>query len=231
MEISERLKEIAGMVTRGNVVCDVGTDHAYLAIYLIENRTVPRVIAMDVAKGPLSKAEHNIKAHGFCNQIEIRLSDGVDRLKEGEAQTVIMAGMGGILICELLTKGKEVLSSVEELILSPHTDAELVRRYLCENGYYIKEEKMLLEEGKYYIIMRAVHGETKPMTLCECRYGKELLQSRNTILREYLQKEYLKLVKLAESLQEVSTENAIRRRKELMEEIQCVKEGLAYYGM
>lgn len=231
MEISNRLKEIAGMVTGGNVVCDVGTDHAYLAIYLIENKTVPRVIAMDVAKGPLSKAEHNIKEYGLDNQIETRLSDGVDRLKPHEAQTVIMAGMGGILICDLLSRGKEVLSTVDELILSPHTDAELVRKYLQADGYYIKEEQMILEEGKYYIIMRVVHGEMEELTLCEYRYGKNLLQSRNHILLEYLQKEYLKFVKLFENLQGVSTANAIRRRKELMEEIQCVKEGLAYYGM
>lgn len=231
MEISNRLKEIAGMVTVGNVVCDVGTDHAYLAIYLIENKTAPRVIAMDVAKGPLSKAEHNIREYGLDNQIETRLSDGVDRLKAHEAQTVIMAGMGGILICDLLSRGKEVLSTVDELILSPHTDAELVRKYLQADGYYIKEEQMLLEEGKYYIIMRVVHGEMEELTLCEYRYGKKLLQSRNHILLEYLQKEYLKFVKLFENLQGVSTANAVRRRKELMEEIQCVKEGLDYYGM
>ncbi len=231
MELSDRLKEIAGMVTGGNVVCDVGTDHAYLAIYLIANKTAPRVIAMDVAKGPLSKAEHNIREYGLENQIETRLSDGVDKLKPHEAQTVIMAGMGGILICDLLSRGKEVLSTVDELILSPHTDAELVRKYLQENGYYIKEEQMLLEEGKYYIIMRVIHGEMEELTLCEYRYGKNLLQSRNHILLEYLQKEYLKFVKLFENLQGVSTANAIRRRKELMEEIQCVKEGLAYYGM
>ncbi len=231
MELSDRLKQIAGMVTGGNVVCDVGTDHAYLAIYLIANKTAPRVIAMDVAKGPLSKAEHNIREYGLENQIETRLSDGVDKLKPHEAQTVIMAGMGGILICDLLSRGKEVLSTVDELILSPHTDAELVRKYLQENGYYIKEEQMLLEERKYYIIMRVIHGEMEELTLCEYRYGKNLLQSRNHILLEYLQKEYLKFVKLFENLQGVSTANAIRRRKELMEEIQCVKEGLAYYGM
>lgn len=231
MEISNRLKEIAGMVTGGNVVCDVGTDHAYLAIYLIKNGTVPRVIAMDVAKGPLSKAECNIKAQGLCDRIETRLSDGVDKLMSGEAQTVIMAGMGGILICDLLARGREVLSAADELILSPHTDAELVRRYLCENGYCIKEEKMLLEEGKFYIIIRAVHGEAEPLTECEYRYGKQLLQSRSSILREYLQREQLKLEKLSGSLQGIFTENAVKRRKELMEEIQYIKEGLAYYGM
>lgn len=231
MEISNRLKEIAGMVTKGNIACDVGTDHAYLAIYLIKNRICPRVIAMDAAKGPLFKAERNIEKYGLCNRIETRLSDGVDKLNPDEAQTVIMAGMGGILICELLSKGERVLSLVSELILSPHTDAELVRRYLSEHGYCIKQEKMLLEEGKYYIILRAAAGETKPLSRCEYRYGKTLLENKDNILREYLMKEYQKLVKIYESLLNISTEHAVRRRKELADEIQCVKEGLQYYDM
>lgn len=231
MELSNRLKEIAGMVTPGNIVCDVGTDHAYLAIYLIESRTAPYVIAMDVAEGPLARAERNIKVHGLSAQIETRLSDGVEKLGTDEAQTVIMAGMGGILICDLLERGKEILSGIDELIVSPHTDAELVRKYLAEHGYCIRQENMILEEGKYYIMIRAVHGEMKALTPCEYRFGRELLQNRSSILREYLQREYEKLTKLSEDLREVSTENAMRRRKELAEEIQCVKEGLAYYGM
>lgn len=231
MELSNRLKEIAGMVTKGNVVCDVGTDHAYLAIYLAENRISPHVIAMDVAKGPLSKAEHNISAHGLCDVVETRLSDGVDKLREGEAQTVIMAGMGGILICQLLSKGEKVLASVKELILSPHTDAELVRRYLSQHGYHISQEKMLVEEGKYYIMLRCVQGETEQMSVCEYRYGKILLERKEPVLGMYLQKEYQKLKTLYENLGGVSTEHAVMRRKALMEEIECVKEGLRYYGM
>lgn len=231
MEISNRLKEIAGMVTRGNVVCDVGTDHAYLAIWLAQNRISPHVIAMDVARGPLSKAEKNIAKSGLEHVIETRLSDGVEKLGVREAQTVIMAGMGGILICRLLSEGEKVLSFVDELILSPHTDVELVRQYLFRHGYCIAQEKMLLEEGKYYIILRCARGEMKPLSLCECRYGRKLLENRDNILLDYLQKEYKKLQRIYESLAEVSTEHAARRRTELEEEIRCVKEGLDYYGM
>lgn len=231
MELSNRLKEIAGMVTKGNVVCDVGTDHAYLAIYLIENGISPHVIAMDVAEGPLSKAEHNISASGLCGVVETRLSDGVDKLRTGEAQTVIMAGMGGILICQLLSKGEEVLASASELILSPHTDAELVRRYLSQHGYCIEQEKMIVEEGKYYIMLRCVHKEAKAMSDCEYRFGRNLLEKKEPVLCGYLQKEYQKLQKLYENLGSVSTEHAARRRTELAEEIKCVKEGLKYYGM
>lgn len=231
MELSNRLKAIAGMVTKGNVVCDVGTDHAYLAIYLIENGISPHVIAMDVAKGPLLKAQRNISAHGLCGAVETRLSDGVDKLLAGEAQSVIMAGMGGILICQLLSRGEAVLSFVDELILSPHTDVELVRRYLTRHGYCISREKMLVEEGKYYIILHCVQKEAEELSDCGYRYGTYLLERKDPVLCAYLQTEYRKLQTLYEKLGSVCTERAAGRRKELLEEIECVKEGLGYYGM
>lgn len=231
MEISNRLRTIAEMVTKGHTACDVGTDHGYLAIYLIEQEISDRVIAMDVAKGPLSKAQANIALYHYEDRIETRLSDGLEKLKADEASTVIMAGMGGILIKNLLEKGREILKSVDEIILSPHTDVELVRRYLLENGYAIQEESMLLEEGKYYIIMKAVWGTQKYEKECEYRYGKELLAKHSPVLREYLEKELVKLSRLHENLVDVSTENSIRRRTELEEEIQCIREGLEYYEM
>ena len=229
MEISKRLQAIAGMVQPGGTACDVGTDHGYLAIYLIEQNISNTVIAMDVAKGPLSKAQTNIALAHLENRIETRLSDGLDKLKAGEAQTVIMAGMGGILITGLLEKGRKILDTVEELILSPHTDIELVRRYLLNHGYAIQEETMLLEEGKYYIIMKAVHGRQKYEKACDYRYGQRLLLKQNPVLREYMEKELDKLEKICESLSDISTENSEKRLMELEEEMQCIKEGLKYY--
>lgn len=231
MEISKRLKTIAGMVSRNSVACDVGTDHGYLAIYLIENKISQKVIAMDVAKGPLSKAEANIKAHRYEDVIETRLSNGLDKLNEGEADTVIMAGMGGILINSLLERGKELLENVNELILSPHTDIELVRKYLLGNGYRIIEEKMLIDEGKYYVIMKAARGNEKYPKLLHYRYGKLLLEAKDETLEKYMKQELDKLYKLQENLKKSDSENARNRIKELDEEIQCILEGLKYYEM
>lgn len=229
MEISKRLQTIAGMVTKGNTACDVGTDHGYLAIYLVEQGISKNVIAMDVAKGPLSKAKENIALYHYEDKIETRLSDGLEKLGKGEASTVIMAGMGGILITGLLEKGKEILKSVDELILSPHTDVELVRRYLLENEYSIQDETMLREDGKYYIIMRAVHGAQSYEKSCEYRYGSKLLISKNPVLKDYMEKELSKLKALRANLTDISTENAKKRQMELEEEIQCIEEGLEYY--
>lgn len=229
MEISRRLQTIAGMVTKGSTACDVGTDHGYLAIYLVEQGICETVIAMDVAKGPLSKAKENIALYHYEDRIKTRLSDGLEKLEKGEAKTVIMAGMGGILITGLLEKGKEILKDVHELILSPHTDVELVRRYLLENEYSIQDETMLTEDGKYYIIMKAVHGAQSYEKLCEYRYGSKLLTGKNPVLKDYMEKELSKLKVLYGNLKDISTENAKKRKLELEEEIQCIKEGLEYY--
>lgn len=231
MEISNRLKTIAGMVSRNSVACDVGTDHGYLAIYLVKQDICKRVIAMDVAKGPLSKAQNNILAYNCNGQIETRLSDGLEKMKPGEADTVIMAGMGGMLINTLLEKGKEVLTTVNELILSPHTDVELVRRYLLANGYLIQEEKMLVDEEKYYVIIKAVHGQDPSYDTCQYRYGKLLLQNKDNVLQDYLHNELKKMSMIKEKIQQTHTESANKRKIELEREIQCVLEGLKYYDM
>lgn len=231
MDISRRLETIAGMVSRDFTVCDVGTDHGYLAIYLIEQGISPRVIAMDVAKGPLSKAQANVGAYGYEDVIETRLSDGVQMLSEGEAQTVIMAGMGGILINRLLENGRKVLNSVHELILSPHTDVCLVRKYLLKNGYTITDEQMMIEESKYYVMIKAEHGVEPAYSECEYNYGKILLQRKNQVLNQYLHKELEKLLLIKENISDVATANAAKRKSELEEEIRLVKEGLGYYEM
>lgn len=231
MEISKRLKAIADMVTRSNTACDVGTDHGYLAIYLVNNNICPGVIAMDVAGGPLGKAVDNIKAYNLGDRISTRLSDGVDKLSPGEAQTVIMAGMGGRLINSLLEKGSGVLSTVDELILSPHTDADLVRHFLLSHGYSITNENMLVDEGKYYIIIRAVHGVEEYAGECEYLFGKLLLEDRNPLLYEYLKKELALAGSIYEHIEKVDTESARGRRNELQKRIKCIQEGLSYYEM
>ena len=113
MELSRRLAAVAGMVTKGNVVCDVGCDHGYVSIYLVQEGISPHVIAMDVREGPLSHAKEHIRMYGLCNYIETRLSDGVEKLEMGEADTLILAGMGGRLMEAIITRGIAKVEPVE----------------------------------------------------------------------------------------------------------------------
>lgn len=229
MDLSVRLSEIASMVTPGGVVADVGTDHGYLSIYLAQTGRAAHVIAMDVAKGPLSTAVSNIRKAGLCEKIETRLSDGLEKLKYNEADTVVMAGMGGNLMIRLLSAGRKVLEGVKELILSPQSEIELVRIFLMENSYIIEEEKMLTEDSKTYVIMRVCHGIMDYTRRCELKYGRKLLESRNPVLYENMLKEKEILLTIRKSLEGKNTESVRVRLSELDNDLECIHEGMEYY--
>lgn len=156
MQISKRLEAVAGMVTPGLTLADVGTDHAYIPIYLVENQTVSRAVAMDIGRGPLARAQEHIRAHGLEAQIETRLSDGLGALEPGEVQSIVIAGMGGPLAVRILTMGAAQAAACREVILQPQSDLRLVRSYLCNAGYRIVQEELVCEEGKFYPMMKCV---------------------------------------------------------------------------
>ena len=150
--ISNRLKAIGDLVPKGSVVCDIGCDHALLPVYLLEEGIASFAIAMDVGEGPLSSARANITEHGLLDKVELRLSDGFSALKPGECNCAVLAGMGGLLMKDILIRGKSVWESLDLLILSPHRDEAVIREYMggfCEFSY-----DLFLKDGKeFYTIM------------------------------------------------------------------------------
>lgn len=187
MELSQRLKAVAGLVTPGNRLADVGTDHGYIPIYLVETGKIPGGIAMDVNRGPLLRARAHIAEYGLEYRIETRLSDGLDALGEGEADTVVIAGMGGALTVRILERGIHLLPSFKELILQPQSELCKVREWLLAHGLAIEDEEMVREDGKYYPMMRVVNTEAPSgLTMEELFYGPVLLNKRHPVLRDYL---------------------------------------------
>ena len=160
VQLSMRLCAIAGMVTKGNRLADVGCDHGYLSIYLVEERIVPSAIAMDVRPGPLSRARENISRYGLEDYIETRLSDGLTKLEPGEGDTLVIAGMGGPLMERILNEGAKVREGFQELILQPQSDLPHFRHFLSEIGWEIVREEMIKEDGKFYPMMKAVRRES-----------------------------------------------------------------------
>lgn len=152
--LSARLSAIAAMVTAGNRLADVGCDHGYLSIFLVQNGTVPSAIAMDVRPGPLGRAKEHITQAGLSDSIETRLSDGLDALASGEADTLVIAGMGGPLMERILTKGAAVRDSFSELILQPQSDIPHFRHYIRSQGWEVVQEELILEDGKFYPMMK-----------------------------------------------------------------------------
>lgn len=216
MQLSQRLSSVASMVTAGNCLADVGTDHGYVPIYLYERNIIPRAIAMDVNKGPLERAALHIAESGMKEAIETRLSDGLTALKPGEADSVVIAGMGGPLIIRILSAHPEVTESLKELILQPQSEISEVRIWLYEQGYEIVEEHMVFEDGKYYPMFKAVKNpEAKKLTDLEYKYGKISVLAEPEVLRAYLVREIANKQNILQKLSEETTEKSKGRAVEI----------------
>ena len=217
MQLSLRLSAIAGLVTRGNRLVDVGCDHGYLPVSLYLDGKIPGAIAMDVRKGPLSRAQEHISQYGLDAYIETRLSDGLEALKPGEGDTLVIAGMGGPLMERILTDGAEVRESFREMILQPQSDIPHFRRFVRKIGWQITEEEMVLEDGKFYPMMKVIHGEK--MHISE--------DTPYTFLREYLERELRIRNEILDRLK--NAPNAEKRAGEIEEEKQAVIAALEEY--
>ncbi len=230
MELSERLFSITEMVMPGLVVADVGCDHGYVPIYLVQKGIIPHAIAMDVGAGPLERARDHIREAGLTDYIETRLSDGVQELQPGEADCLIIAGMGGPLMRKIMEEGRKVLSEMKQFILQPQSEVAEFRHFLQDNGYHIISESMVCEEGKYYPMMKAIHGEMHYTNEVDFRYGKILLHEENPVLKQFLRKEEKHYVNLLKELdQSEKTERVEDRREELEQELTYTREALGYY--
>ena len=135
--LSKRMQMVANMATPGNVLADIGCDHGFVSIYLVENKICPKVIAMDVNEGPLLRAKEHIEERGLAEYIDIRLSDGMEKLALEEAEGVLAAGMGGRLVIRILSDYIEKAKSLKEVILQPQSELHLVREFLTEQGFHI----------------------------------------------------------------------------------------------
>ncbi len=229
MKLSKRLECIAGFVSTGGTLADIGTDHGFIPIKTVLESKVKRALAMDVRKGPLEKAKINIRQYGLEDKIETRLSDGLDKLNEGEAETVLIAGMGGELIADILKRGDRLKFSVKEYILSPHSEWFKLRAFLRSNSYRIISEDMLVDEGKYYLIIKAVYDEgcIKESEEKYDLYGKYLIENKNPVLKAYLDRELGLKINISDTLKNVSeSENAREKKESIQKEIELIKEVL-----
>lgn len=236
--LSARMQAVADMVERGNRVLDVGCDHGYVPIYLVQQKIAPEVLAMDVNKGPLRRAEEHVGKAGLLQYITLRLSDGLTAYKPGEADTLICAGMGGRLMQQILEREPEKAESFQEMILQPQSELLSFRRFLRETGYSIIEEDMILEEEKFYPVMKVI-----PDKKCRAemkseeeealfdRFGPVLLARRHPVLIKYLQKEWAGKSRLKEELLNLEySKRAGKRISELEKELLYLKEALKMCG-
>ena len=237
VKISNRLMTAAALVTQGYTLADVGTDHGYIPIYLLQQDKIPSAIAMDINEGPLERAKEHIALYGLQAYIQTRLSDGVAALKPGEVEVVLIAGMGGGLVMHILKDGEKVCQSAKELILQPQSEIEHVREFLREKGYTILAEDMVYEDGKFYPMMKVQYqGEnenaqkaSEVLKLSDL-YGGLLLQNRHPVLKTFLEKEKLIYTGIKENLAKQPASEKIRTRLAEVEDIMHYNElALQFY--
>lgn len=221
VKLSARLQALVNMVSSGNIVCDIGCDHGWVSIYLVQQGIATKVLAMDVRKGPLERAKEHIAQYELEAYIETRLSDGLQDLRVGEAEAMVCAGMGGPLMMKILTEGREKAKAMKELILQPQSELAMFRRFLREEGYRIVAEDMVLEDGKFYPMMKVVPTEEvipvneEKQDLYDA-YGELLLKQKHPVLKMFLLKGKEHVQGLLKHLQEQNT--AVERMGELQKE-------------
>lgn len=161
IKLSDRLHAAADFVTSKSRVADIGTDHGYLPIYLVESGRCPGALAMDIKEGPIARAREHIAENQLESYIEARLSDGLKNLRHGEADSIVIAGMGGLTMIRILEAGAELAADAKELVLGPQSDFAKVRQFLREQKMYIDKENLVYEDGKYYPMLHVVWKEPK----------------------------------------------------------------------
>lgn len=215
------------MLPECSVSADIGCDHGLLPIYLIEKGIAQKVIAMDVAKGPLGKCIENVSAAGLNEKITTRLSDGLKELEPGEAEAITILGMGGPLMEYIINEGYEVAKAASVLVLSPQSKIPEFRDFLYEKGFYIEDETYLKDEGKDYFIMRVrflpEFCTEKPLSEEGRAYGPVLVKNKPAEFVEYLTGVREFKQRLIEELgTKDKTDKNLNRLEELKEDLRII---------
>lgn len=232
MKLSKRLETIVSMVPcLGPEACvaDVGTDHGFVPIRLVELGVCGRALAMDVRPGPLERAREHIRQHGLDGQIRTRLGNGLEALQPGEAQAVVIAGMGGELMPRILEEGAHVREHIAHWILSPQSELSQFRHGLEGLGLSIRDEEMVLEDGKYYTVMKVTPGAMSYGREYQYRYGDCLIRKASLVLQSFLEREMSQNRMIRQGLEGQDGEGARRRLGELEQEYSEMEE--AYGAM
>lgn len=189
IKLDDRLSAVAGLVRNGKRVADIGTDHGYLVAYLVENGMCPSGIAADLRKGPLENARQTVIQQGLNDKIELILSDGLENIPENSCDDIVIAGMGGNLIAEILEKTPWVKNENINIVAQPMTHAEVLRQWFIDNGFTINKEKTATDGKRYYCIISAGYtgktlshsesyiytGEIKPVSETDIKYLEKIL--------------------------------------------------------
>jgi len=214
LNLTPRLKIIADSIQGFETLADIGSDHAYLPIYLVKNGRVKIVIATDVNSGPAEISRKRIKNHGLEPKVSVREGNGLRVINPGEAEVIVIAGMGGILIGDILDKGIDVAKSAKLLILQPMRDSEKVRKWLLEHGFDIIDEELVKDQDKIYEVIWSQPGEEAGEVKGPLFIGEKIIKKKHPLLEEFIYRRVKELEKVMIALEAMDSDNCRERAEE-----------------
>lgn len=230
IKLSTRLKTVASFLPPGAFFADIGSDHAYLPCYVCLHDNTARAIAGEVNKGPYQRAQETVDAYQLSNAIDVRLGDGMQVLEKDEVTELVIAGMGGSLIRDILKSGAEKQRQIRRIIVQPNVDARDTRRWLACNGFLITDERIIEENGHVYEIVVADSGSVKTVSPSELQekqflFGPFLMEAKSPI---FYKKWRLEQIKLQNVLKQMHQATVINQKKieQFSLELQWIKEVL-----
>jgi tRNA (adenine22-N1)-methyltransferase len=219
MELAKRLAAAAAYVPAGSVAADIGTDHAYLPIFLVEAGLCQRVIATDLKPGPFHSALQKVTERKLEHRIDLRLGDGLKVIEPGEADVLVLAGMGGNTIREILAASPAITNTVSMLILQPMADHGDLRVWLAGNGWKIHDEQLVEENGRIYVVIAAVPGHEVIIDSVLMELGPRLTEKKGPLFIKYLEiiagRYERALIGMKASKSDAAVEKALETEKKL----------------
>ena len=226
MELSKRLKRIAEHVDKCESVADIGTDHGYIPIYLVKEGICKKAIASDINKGPIEKAKVNVAFEGVSNKVKCLLGPGLNPLKVGEVNGVILAGMGGNLTRDILLADMDKVKKYDFIILQPAQNPEVLREFLYKNDYEIIDEDLIKDEGRFYELFKVKYNENSEKLVFEDELYYEvsplLREKGHPSFKEFIEEKINRCETILSFIKE-DTEAAKKRKSDLEEKINKLK--------
>lgn len=228
MKLGPRLKAIADMIPEKSKVSDIGTDHGYIPVNLVKSGISDKVIATDINEDPLNKAIELIKLYQLEDKIQTRLGNGLEVINPGEVNVVVIAGMGGVLIKDILEAGRIVLEKVEKLVIQPMNAQEVVRQWLVENGFVIDDEVLARGNHKIYQIISAIPGYQKIEDPLYYEIGEKLIEKKDVLLPVLLEQKIKEYSEIINNLKKVHSHRARVRLEECEKKVERYEEVMRY---
>jgi len=232
-KISKRLQTIATYITPGTLFADIGSDHAYLPCYVCLRDENAQAIAGEVKEGPYLKANSTVQAYGLDKRVDVRFGDGLDVIHDYDAvKEIVIAGMGGSLINQIIEKGKEKLQTVNRMILQPNNQADQVRKNLLKTTFSLVDEEIIKENEQIYEILIA--QKNAPLTIYnddvelekQIMFGPVLMKRKSPVFKQKWQSEHTKLTKVVQQIKSANNQKYKSKLDLLKQQIQWIEEVL-----